>query len=487
MHISSNFGFGNVNSVIMTISASLIFGLLLFFLGATPKQRTGGKPSGYAVLTLDAAWPDVSIRERLAEAGLGTTIGESSQWVFLEDFGTLERVPLDSYRDRVESFDLRNDGYAERLSSFFVFQGKRRLFIPLRGAGDIDGRVRAALGDIPFSLTVLTPPAGPRSVVFPAILFTLAAAFTLLLSGEVSAFFLPLWAVLSGLGVPGFALAAVFAGLSRLLREPVRDYGMMRRYGTPSPLPLGPWVEALPQGILFLLAFAGITILGGLSPFSVILGFLFFMALLIFSLWAESYRGKRPWRTMRQGHIRFRPVPISGITRSLTGGMFSYARIMAPFTLAALVLLFVPAVLPGNAGIPSPAVSRDWTGWKSPLTVNAEVYREHVEFQRAFSFLPLGAPDKPSAYLRYSMAEDGLIDGAGSGESVGPGESVDSEIPSFPLAGLIDFLTNYTYTDPDYGSSGSLLIVLGLGAVLVFQDRRRPGKLTLYRDKRIAA
>ncbi|GHV75611.1 hypothetical protein AGMMS49942_04320 [Spirochaetia bacterium] len=459
--------------VIIAISVSLVSAVLLFFLGKSSGIRVSG--AGYAVLTLDDSWPDAAIRERLAGKGLVNTIGESSQWVFLDDFGALERVPLDSYWDRVEPFDLRNDGYAERLRSFFVFQGSRRLFIPLKGAGDLEGRVTAALGDIPFSLSILTPPLGKRSIILPAILFTLAASLTLYFSGALllTAFFLPLWAVLAGFGIPGFALMAVLAGLSLFLREPVRDY-----FIRPSRRPLGSWMGALP---LFLLAIGGITVLGALPPLTVILGLLFFLVLLPLSLWAESYR------ETRRGHIRFRPVPITGITRSKAGWYSPYARIMAPFTLASLVLLLV-----------STAASVFFPGAGSAQTPDAkafaEAYSAHAEFQRAFSFLPLGAPETPHAYRRYSLAKDGLIDSAVPADS---GEVDSFEIPPFPLNGLIDYLTNYSYTDPGYGSSVSgrletggllcLLIVLGLGSSLIFRDWRGPLKLAMYMDKRIAA
>jgi hypothetical protein len=477
--------------VIIVIIASLVSGILLFFLsfaapagGKSPVVRLSGTkvPYGYAVLTVDASWPDLSIRELLAGEGIFNTIGESSQWVFLDDFGELEKVPLDSYSERVEPFDPRNDGYAERLRSFFVNQGSRRIFIPLKGTVSLEGRVRAALGDIPFSLSVLTPPEGTRSVVLPGILFIPAAAFTLFLSGEalLTAFFLPLWAVLAGQGVPGFAVLAILAGLFRFLREPVRDYFMVRRYGKSSWQPL--W-GALPQGILFLVALGGIMIFGAVRPLTVILGFLFFLALLGVSLWAESHR------EARRGHIRFRQVPITGIHRGFALRPSPCVRIMAPFTLAALVLLLAP-----GARIPH-ASSRDWTGWKSPLPLNAEAYSAHVAFQRAFSLMPLGTPfpletDPAQDYLRYSLAEDGLIDGAAPGESVDSDESVDSfEIPPFPLEGLIDFFTNYSYTDPGTETNGllCLLIVLGLGGSLIFRDRRRPLKLAMYMDKRIAA
>jgi hypothetical protein len=436
------------------------------------------------------------------------TIGESTQWVCLDDFGELEQVPLDRYRDRVESCDLRDDGYAERLRSFFVFQGTRRLFIPLKGAGGgLEGRVAAALRDIPFSLAILTPPAftDPKSVVLPGMLFIAAAVCTLFLSGEVllCACFLPLWAVLAGLGVPGFALMALMAGLSRLLREPVREYFTMRRCGkdpgdqaprqdrvfTVLGVPLGGLIRAWILPVLFLAGLGCITILGALPVFTCFLGILFFLILLCLSLWAESHRGAH------RGHIHFRPVPITDSALR----PFSYSRIMVPFTLTALVLLILSTVFPAGTSAPSaPAAAsrggREWTGWKSPLTPDAEAYREHVEFQQAFSFMPLHSGDgaetaAPPAYLRYGLAADGLIGGAVLGAEV----SVESaDIPPFPLVDLIDFITNYTYTAMGIGApySGALLclvIVLGLGIPLIFRDRRGQRKLAMYMDKRIAA
>jgi hypothetical protein len=161
---------------------------------------------------------------------------------------------------------------------------------------------------------------------------------------------------------------------------------------------------------------------------------------------------------------------------------------MAPFTLAALVLLLVPMFFSGGSGSrPAP----EWTGWKAPVTLNAEMYRKHVEFQRTFSLMPLGATPFPASqsYLRYSLAEDGLIDGGSSVET-----GAFSEIPPFPLEGLIDFLTNYTYTDsgfvPPYGGEFiCLLIVLGLCIPLILRDRRghrMGGKLSGYLDKQVA-
>jgi hypothetical protein len=483
-----------LKSLFISITASLISGVLLFLfsggitgLGRQPVRGSAGLREGYAVLTLDASYPDRFIRELLTQERIINTIGESSQWVFLDDFGGLEKVPLDSYRDRVEPFDLRNDGYAERLRSFFVFQEKRRLFIPLRGNfGDLEGRIKAALGDIPFSLAVLTP---PGSVILPVVLFAAATVFTLLLSGEAlfTAFFLPLWGALSALGVPGFALIAILAGLSRVLREPVREYFVSRRYKKPPHSPRGFAALALPEtwalSALFLAALGIITFFGNLSWLTVIMGLLFFWVILCLSRRTESYRGDR------QGHIRFLPVPISDMAPRPS----RYSRIMFPFILAALLLLFLPGFFSGNS---APRSSREWADWKGSGDLNAEMYRDHVRFQQNFSFIPLGSDryseDPFQSYLRYSLAEDGLIDGAVPGEFL---LEETGEIPPFPLEGLIDFINNYTYIDPGFAAPHSgglicLLISLGLCIPLILWDwrrRRTKGKFSMYMDKQIAA
>jgi hypothetical protein len=429
---------------------------------------------GFAELTLDGSYPDRQIRELLAREGIKTAIGESSQWVFLDDFGKLEQVPLDRYWDRVEPFDPRNDGYAEGLQSFFAVKGERRIFIGLKGAPlDLEGRVRAALGDIRYSLSVLTP---PRSALAPAILFAAAAALTLLLSREIltSLFFLPLWAPLAGFGAAGFALIAVLAGLSRILRDPAREYFVSRRYGTAggtAPPPASVWVFSG----LFLAAAALLAVFGRLPPLTVPAALILAPLVLCFSLWTESCRG------VKEGHIRFKPVQITASPRR-SG---AYSPVMAPFTLAALALL-LPRIVPASPG----DLSRSWTGWKIPPELTEERYREHAAFQQAFSYTPLGSGD--SAYLRYSLAGDGLIRGNGSGEAA---VAEPEEIPPFPLAPLIDFLGNYAYTDsgpvlPQGEEFMCPLIVLGLCIPLIVRDRRRRrmwGKLSMYMDKRIAA
>jgi hypothetical protein len=394
--------------------------------------------------------------------------------VFLDDFGKLEQVPLDRYWERVEPFDPRNDGYAERLQSFFVFKGERRIFIGLPGAPlDLEGRVKAALGDIRYSLSV---PAPRRSYLAPALLFVAAAALTLLLSRDIplTLFFLPLWAPLAGLGAAGFALMSVLAGLFRILREPAREYFVSRRYGSAGGT-VPPAADFWVFSGLFLAAAALLAVFGGFPLPVVPAALLLLPVVLCCSLWSESCRGAR------EGHIRFKPVQIAPFARRPG----AYSPVMVPFVLAALALLLLPMVFPSaGRSVGNPA----WTGWKSPLELNADHYREHAAFQQAFSCAPLGGGE--SLYLRYSLAGDGLIDGNGSGEAaLGEREA----IPPFPLDPLIDFLVNYAYTDNDFiaPSGGACpFIVLGLCLLLILWDRkgrRSWGKFSIYMDKRIAA
>jgi hypothetical protein len=475
-----------LKSLCISISLSLLCGGLVFLLSYGPPGRQkpalsspGGAPrEGFVELSLDASYPDRQIRELLAYGGVKATIGESSQWVFLDDFGGLEQVPLDRYWERVEPFDPRNDGYAERLQSFFVFNGERRIFIGLKGAPlDLEGRIEAALGDIRYSLSA---PAPRRSLLVPAILFIVAAALTLLLSREVpvALFFLPLWAALAGLGAPGFALMAVLAGLFRVLREPAREYFVSRRYGPArgkAPHSAGVWVCSG----LFLAAAALLGVFGRLPLLTVPAALLSVPLVLCFSLQTELCRG------VTAGHIRFKPVQIT----SLSQRRGAYSPVMAPFALAALALQFLPMVFPAPGRAPADP-ARAWTGWKSPLELNTEHYREHAAFQQAFSYASLGGGDAP--YLRYSLAGDGLIDRGGSGEAASAGPV---EIPPFPLASLIDFLDNYAYTDtspvlPRGGEFICPLILLGLWAPLILRDRwrrRLRGVLSMYVDKRVAA
>jgi len=119
--------------------------------------RQGGR---YAALVCADTVPDRQIRERLEARGFSGIVSESGQWVLVDGFSGVERVPLDEYEARILPFDPRNDGYADKLRSLFVRGDRRFIYIPLGAAGAgaaafnpaaIEKKLAAALDDIPYS------------------------------------------------------------------------------------------------------------------------------------------------------------------------------------------------------------------------------------------------------------------------------------------------------------------------------------------------
>ncbi|GHU05902.1 hypothetical protein FACS1894147_12530 [Spirochaetia bacterium] len=150
--------------------------LAAVFFAAAP---LAAENNSWALLELDAEWPDRYIGELLSQGKVNGSVSESSQWVFLNDFGELSRVPLDEFPDRLEDFDPRHDGYAERLSAFFVRGDTRRFFIPLPEAFSELSRVKlersiaGSLGDIPYTLRFF---GSSRSLWWYLVIFVIAAA-----------------------------------------------------------------------------------------------------------------------------------------------------------------------------------------------------------------------------------------------------------------------------------------------------------------------
>ena len=108
---------------VTAVLVSLTLGALLLFWALL--QPGGGR---WAVVYTGAGLKERKIAGMLKEKGLDC-VSESTVWVLLDDFSELKQIPLDQYDDFVEPFDPRNDGYAEKLRSFFVQAGIRRFFV----------------------------------------------------------------------------------------------------------------------------------------------------------------------------------------------------------------------------------------------------------------------------------------------------------------------------------------------------------------------
>ncbi|GHV95701.1 hypothetical protein AGMMS50293_20210 [Spirochaetia bacterium] len=430
--------------LIALILISLLAGALLLALGSL--LNPAGYSGGYAVLITDAAIPDKTLAELLAGADryfAAPPVSESSQWVALDEFGSLARIPLDGYSERLGSFDPRNDGYAEKLRSFFVRDGKRYVFIPLRPgvSAAFEKRLAVLLGDIHFTLDFL---GFGKPLRFYFILFAVAVLGLFIVRYAQKRFRsggafvnavclvpgIPALAALAYYGAAGFALAAVLLGLAALLREPLFELGPLLRFASSGaeekrsrffrnvyePFRLH-WF-LLPA---FLAFYALIGFLSKIPPWFAVAIFVIHTGINLFSIWTFSLPG---------GHIRFSPVLIM----KRRAPDFGFSALMLPFALAALMAAILTPFLPG-AGSAKTAAYREY------LVSEAE-YRDHLAFQAGFSLRPLGhstaGEASSAAYPAYTLDTDGLISPAP--QTAAGLAAVTESFPPFPLKPLMNFL-----------------------------------------------
>ncbi|MDR1301713.1 MAG: hypothetical protein LBK43_04485 [Treponema sp.] len=485
---------------------------------------------GYAVLTVDASYSDRLIGDLLASEASDSTqgcISESTQWVFLDDFGTLQRIPLDGYRDRVEPFDPRDDGYADKLRAFFVREGKRLFFIPFSGDTRISDSwlnkqriaalkesITTALGEIPFSLTFL---GFEKPLLFYFLLFAMAAGITMVLSRELVLILalLPILGSLVFAGPPGLALCAALVVLACMAAEPLRNHWAAHRYGQDqgrypakdSPK-LYPGLVPLAAVLLFLGIFgilysmsgsAGNIVRGGNLAKAGIAAFIGSGTMLWLVIWIEANQGKA------QDHVRFIPVWIMETTQ---WGRLN--RTIIPFALVSLVALYGPRVYDGLYTYQDPGFIAD-----PQYFVEGWVYENHVAYQVSFSLLPLGGgldlahPDEDEAvpelnYQQYRLGEDGLIAGtSGYDQTLSRMHYNDQGIPPFPLKDLIAFLEGFRHTERGNPSYLRILTIasfntIGLALLLMasglystvlswFKQAGKKKNGLVYNEKRIAA
>ncbi|MDR1949546.1 MAG: hypothetical protein LBQ38_09145 [Spirochaetaceae bacterium] len=508
-------------TLVISLSVSLFFGLLSFLY--TGALSPGGTGQGYGILSLDETFSDEGIAEALNRNGIGGVVSESSQWVFLDDFGNLERIPLGEYRERLEDFDPRNDGYAEQLRAFFVREGRRFFYIPLvsdRGKGALQKRVALSLGDTPYSLVL---PRAPEQVPWLFILFGCAALGTLAFSlfppekGDKALFpalsLMPLLAPFALSGSAGFALSGALFGLFGVTLAPLREFFTSRRYRASS-LSFRHWETRWGSdrvswflAVLFLLIYGLVCFTGGVPVLTALAAPVSFFSVLCTALWAEANQGKI------RDHIRFLPVEIRDSRLRLSG----FPRIVLPFALISLAALAPDSLVPGTGAVFYGDADSGGVGGDLLLPAAADYYR-HAAFQASFSLRPLGAGPEEAAgpeafpreglgdypYLRYVLGDDGLIARGvplldtrvypgGDPGALGSGASMSGagELPPFPLEDLTAFLGGRALTpEPGPGDLIPVCIILIPGFISFFgtgrQSRKKSG-LLLYTDKQVAA
>jgi hypothetical protein len=375
--------------------------------------------------------------------------------VFLSDFYGVEKVPLEEYGERVEPFDPRNDGYAEKLRAFFVRGGRRFAFFPMKsGSPQARARLRKAAaaaleerGSAGGELRFLFPGSGGGGV-FPGLVFLAAFCVFVYLTpgrGEKAAALarFPVLAALGKSGFAGFGLAALLAIFGLLVREPLKEAFASGRF-RPG------WGDLRETLRLFrrqcaaagiLAAFMPVIALaGGLTSLAALAGVAGFVLSLLPLAGGDFLRG-------RAAKVRPRFVPLLILPPKRFD--FLILKPALPLAAGALAVFLFTRVL-GLFSVPPPETD-SLPVFDKDFLVTAADFEAHAAYQAAFAFTPLWARDEgaspsggresavlPQDYLSYTLGEDGLISGAV------PAAKPESEAGVFPLERLMAFLLTYS-------------------------------------------
>jgi hypothetical protein len=481
LKIGSNVKRSFMQGLLLT-GVSLLSGLLSLFL--ILKLYTAPVSASWAVVTVDQALPDRETAEALSSLGPGI-ISESTQWVFLDNFGSLERVNLEELPGRLESFDPRRDPYAEKLHDFFVRDGMRYFFIPLERSlspwamRGFEKKIALCLAGIPFRVSYT---GASRPLLLYALVFAAAALAGLFFSGSPLCFLflLPLLPSLALEGPAGLSACAFLSGSAAFLLEPLREIFVSRRYQNHFSV-----LEIIKDNrfhwlfsLLFLIPALAI-ILVYLSPL-VIPAVPLFYFLWIQALRLESCRG------MNVSHVRFIPVSIlpfpgrGSFARSSLRNMFhrrlAFPRAGLPFALAAI---FAFLFLLSGVRLGEPASLLAEGG------LSEEDYKAHVLFQSSFSYRSLWETEEFFPMNHYTLGEDGLIAGMINENIAVPA------IPPFPLKNLLEGLSG-PVSKEDLRSLPVVCLALlcSLPGFIFSPGFRRGGrkrKMVSYDEKWIAA
>jgi hypothetical protein len=487
--------------------------LLFVKTGEGPRKR-GTAGGEYVILITDEQTGDRVVLEKLSGAGITGVLSESSQWFFLNDFSGLRRVPLDQFSDVMLETDPRNDGYAQKLKTVFVRDGKRYFYIPRRALRSsnpsvITQRVSGALGGTPYQKIAFDASSASNGPLSNALVFAAASILCLLLAVYVSkpvlsgrggrggavrdpafpwlaAALLPASALFAGLGPAGFALTAVMFALFLTLRPSLKSFFTRTSSGRRDDFSGSglAYMTRLLSGekkalaVLFILFFA-VCVTGGLDALHVLRAVLFFCLSAAVSVRREvaSRAGGR--------HVRFFPVDI----RPRAGVKVRLALAAFPFTLAsAAAIVFSLAASP---------VAVDMSGKRGAPAISASEYKAHVDFQKTFAFKRLsrtGEGGNNGQYIRFETAPGGLLVPSEGG---GPDEEEDTftGIPDFPLESLAGFLgekENDVFVPPvfDVRELAAVIISLALYFPCFFvapKSYRTKDRNRLYIIERVSA
>ena len=425
-------------SVLLASLVSLLAALVLLFIGsAMGYEEFRG---GYAVIITDDSIDDGVILSRLESGDLffgGSPISESSQWVLLDEFDSVKRIPLDQFSSRIFPFDPRNDGYAGKLKDVFVRDGKRFVYVPLFTgnwkANFLDKKFNELMGGIHFSVEYygIGRPLALFFIIYAAasvILLALCYAKRKVHRSIVN--IIPMIPVLSSLGffgAAGIGSAALLFALFILLKEPLNEL-----VNPPPSIKKEIKMKNIYKEIIapykfywlfipvFAAAFSILVIFSQLKVLFLIAVTAASFAVFFFSLKIVSFSGVE--------HKRFNPLMI--LRRRFPE--FVFPMYIFPFVVGAFLAMFFTPFMSGSYD----------TGNKFESIITEQDYYEHLTYQTSFSTRRLG--DSSASFPAFSYDTDGLV----SMNKTGATQSVKmSDFPGFPLKHLMDFFNSVNNGD----------------------------------------
>jgi len=421
---------------LLPVFLSVLFAVGLWVYSALKLQTNGVKHGGYATLVCDDVYSDKEIRSRFDSQGITGLISESDQWFLLDSFDGIEKIPLVEYEDRLLPFDPRNDGYAKKLKSLFVRDGKRFIYIPpgTNRQENLGVKIAYALAGLSYSLDYLQPPVG-RDIRVPLMAFCLTAcAFFAIpvLRRRLNAGLLPCLIALSPLALgmaPGFALAALLAGFAALFTEALGrkpPYAGQRERDMPRPF-TAKWMLAL----ALIACYGFFSFFWGLPVLFALIVLVSFCCLLLLSIKAGGGKISIKFNVNKLSVRRRRFNPVEIISRRNNIENHSFFPVMLPFAVMAIALAFA------DFAWPQPPSSLSHVVNISPLPTGAiteDDFKEHFLFQSAFSLRALGktyeAGELP-VIAGYELSSNGLL------EPAAPVIDEELQIPDFPLRDLL--------------------------------------------------
>lgn len=374
-------------------AAAIAFAAATAFLWMQVPAGGGSSSSPNAALSVPRSADEGAIVQSLLDAGVDEVLGETTQWLWINDFGEWERVPLASFRERIESFDPRDSGYADRLRSFFVSGDERLLILrerssPFGEGGAFLARAAAsALGDVPHRLKVGS---STRSDILPYLLaFAAAIALAFRAKSFAPLAALPALLALAPFGAGALVVSGLLCAASgntvRAFSEALRPAAAGLSLRARNLFSVGLPAVAAPALFILIAPPVGIP-LPAAAAASLSVLFAQFSAAAAAELLSR-----------RRGHRRFMPV---ALVRNARAGFRSFSASIGPFAASALALALLQVSGVSSAAQPLAAFPPPAFGFAD--------FESHMDTQRSFLSSSVMDAGEKKRYTLFSIGDDGF-------------------------------------------------------------------------------